>query len=103
MGAVEGIRWEYALDGIFLAFYSVNAASTYVKMLLSSIFTILFIIFELIDKSLVTPENALAIKADENTAKNRFFDIGTGVTSDLSISSKIINKIVKIELNNIFT
>ena len=55
MGAAEGIRWEYALDGIFLAFYSVNAASTYVKMLLSSIFTILLIIFELIDKSLVTP------------------------------------------------
>ncbi|MFQ2426600.1 hypothetical protein ACK31W_17415 [Aeromonas caviae] len=55
MGAVEGIRWECALDGIFLAFYSVNAASTYVKMLLSSIFTILLIIFELIDKSLVTP------------------------------------------------
>ena len=55
MGAVERIRWEYALDGIFLAFYSVNAASTYVKMLLSSIFTILLIIFELIDKSLVTP------------------------------------------------
>ena len=55
MGAVEGIRWEYALDGIFLAFYSVNAASTYVKMLLGSIFTILLIIFELIDKSLVTP------------------------------------------------
>lgn len=51
MGAAEGIRWEYALDGIFLAFYSVNAASTYVKMLLSSIFTILLIIFELIDKS----------------------------------------------------
>ena len=55
MGAVEGIRWECALDGIFLAFYSVNVASTYVKMLLSSIFTILLIIFELIDKSLVTP------------------------------------------------
>ncbi|WP_290436225.1 hypothetical protein [Aeromonas caviae] len=55
MGAVEGIRWECALDGIFLAFYSVNAASTYVNMLLSSIFTILLIIFELIDKSLVTP------------------------------------------------
>lgn len=55
MGAAGGIRWEYALDGIFLAFYSVNAASTYVKMLLSSIFTILLIIFELIDKSLVTP------------------------------------------------
>ena len=55
MGAVEGIRWEYALDGIFLAFYSVNVASTYVKMLLGSIFTILLIIFELIDKSLVTP------------------------------------------------
>ncbi|WP_324047426.1 hypothetical protein [Aeromonas caviae] len=55
MGAVEGIRWEYALDGIFLAFYSVNVASTYVKMLLISIFTILLIIFELIDKSLVTP------------------------------------------------
>jgi hypothetical protein len=55
MGAAEGIRWEYALDGIFLAFYSVNVASTYVKMLLSSIFTILLIIFELIDKSLVTP------------------------------------------------
>ena len=51
MGAVEGIRWEYALDGIFLAFYSVNAASNYVKMLLSSIFTILLIIFELIDRS----------------------------------------------------
>ncbi len=51
MGAVEGIRWECALDGIFLAFYSVNAASTYVKMLLSSIFTILLIIFELIDRS----------------------------------------------------
>ena len=38
-----------------MAFYSVNAASTYVKMLLISIFTILLIIFELIDKSLVTP------------------------------------------------
>ena len=50
-----------------------------------------------------SPENALAIKVDENTAKNRFLDIDTGVTSDLSISSKIINKIVKIELNNIFT
>ena len=34
-----------------MAFYSVNAASTYVKMLLISIFTILLIIFELIDKS----------------------------------------------------
>ena len=51
MGAAGGIRWEYALDGIFLAFYSVNVASTYVKMLLSSIFTILLIIFELIDRS----------------------------------------------------
>ena len=53
--------------------------------------------------TLRSPENALATKADENTAKNRFLDIDTGVTSDLSISSKIINKIVKIEINNIFT
>ena len=55
MGKRWGIRRLCRISACFLAFYSAINANNNVKMLLILSFAILLIIFELIDKSLVTP------------------------------------------------
>ena len=66
MGKRRGIRRLCRISAYFLAFYSAINANNNVKTLLILSFAILLIIFELIDKSLVTPVSI---------SRNRFFAV----------------------------